>query len=348
VRRLRFPAAALLALVVCVQGSYAQGPSLSSLPISLFERYLDGLRQQAGIPGLSGALVQGGKVVWERGFGVRQVDGLQPALADTPYPLLDLSQTISSTLLLQQCVEYRYLEVSDRVRRWVSRYPEGETTVGNLLAHTRPGGAFQYDPGRYAVLTEVIEQCTSDRYSPLLAEEILDRLGMSDTVPGQDAPQNPTFFTAAAVTRYVNVLQRVASPHRVDSRGRAARSDYSGNPLTASSGIISTVRDVARFDVALDSGVLVSPPVRNQAWESGSSGPAGWGWFVQNVNGERVIWHFGSARDAYSALYIKVPGRNLSLVLLANSDGLAAPYNLSNGDIRTSLFAQLFFQLFLT
>jgi CubicO group peptidase (beta-lactamase class C family) len=348
VRTLRYLATALLALVVCAQGSSAQSPSFSSLPIALFERYLDGLRQQAGIPGLSGALVQGGKVVWERGFGLRQVDGVQPALADTPYPLLDLSQTISSTVLLQQCVEYRYLQVTDRVRRWVAQFPEGDTTVANLLAHLPPGGGFRYDPERYAVLTEVLEQCTSDRYPQLLAERVLDRLGMTDTVPGQEAPLNPRLFTPASVARYTNVLERTATPHRVDGRGRATRSTYTGGPLSASSGIISTVRDVARFDAALDSGVLVSAPVRNDAWESTGSGPAGWGWFVQRVKNERVVWHFGYARDAYSALYIKVPGRNLSLVLLANSDGLAAPYNLSNGDITSSLFAQLFFQLFVT
>ena len=58
------------------------------------------------------------------------------------------------------------------------------------------------------------------------------------------------------------------------------------------------------------------------------------------------MWHFGLARDAYSALYIKVPGRKLTLILLANSDGLAVPYNLASGDVTASLFAQLFLKLF--
>jgi hypothetical protein len=59
------------------------------------------------------------------------------------------------------------------------------------------------------------------------------------------------------------------------------------------------------------------------------------------------VWQFGVVRDAYSALYIKVPARNLTLILLANSDGLAAPYNLSNGDVTVSLFAQTFLKLFI-
>ncbi len=36
----------------------------------------------------------------------------------------------------------------------------------------------------------------------------------------------------------------------------------------------------------------------------------------------------------------------VTLILLANSDGLSAAYGLSNGDVTTSLFAKLFLRLF--
>jgi hypothetical protein len=52
------------------------------------------------------------------------------------------------------------------------------------------------------------------------------------------------------------------------------------------------------------------------------------------------------ARDAYSALYIKLPARGVTVVLLANSDGLAAPYTLTDGNLNASPFAQVFLQLF--
>jgi hypothetical protein len=43
---------------------------------------------------------------------------------------------------------------------------------------------------------------------------------------------------------------------------------------------------------------------------------------------------------------LKVPARDLTLILLANSDGLSAPYALSDGDVTASLFARLFLRLF--
>lgn len=330
---------------------YAQRPptlSERSLPISLFERYLESLRQQAGVPGLSAAILQNDRLVWDRGFGYQDVDSLISATADTPYPLLDLSQALAATVLLQQCFDLRSLELGDRVRRWYSRFSEEGTTVAQLLAHSGPDG-FRYDTARYRSVGALIEECAGAPYPLLLSREVFDRLGMADSVPGHDLAEssaaNRRYFSQRTLDRYAAVLGRVAVPYRVDSRGRPSRSDYPRPSLSASTGAVSTVRDLARFDAAI--GVLLESGTRDRAWQGGS-GPMGLGWFVQQYNGQRIVWHYGLARDTYSALYITVPGRNLTLIMLANSDGLAAPYRLSEGNLTSSVFAQLFLQLFVS
>ena len=60
---------ALVALTAIGPAASAQG----NLPVSLFERYLEALRLQSGIPGLSAAIVQNGRVVWDKGFGYQDV-----------------------------------------------------------------------------------------------------------------------------------------------------------------------------------------------------------------------------------------------------------------------------------
>jgi CubicO group peptidase (beta-lactamase class C family) len=67
--------------------------------------------------------------------------------------------------------------------------------------------------------------------------------------------------------------------------------------------------------------------------------PYGLGWFVRTVRGESLLWHTGLWESAYSALYLKLPERGLSLILLANSDGLRYPTPLDSATIEHSPFA---------
>ena len=166
---------------------------------------VESLRQQVGIPGLSVAITQNGQLVWDKGFGYQDVEAFEVAKGDTPYPLLDLTQVLSSTVLLQQCLELRYLDLSDRVRRWNSQFSDDNTTLEQLLSHKAPGGGFQYNSNRYAALTTVIDQCSSGRYARLITEEILNRLGMTNSVPSHDlADGTPTRreFTNSERSRY--------------------------------------------------------------------------------------------------------------------------------------------------
>ena len=345
---------ATIAVLISVLAVGALGSSTkaqSSLPISLFERYVESLRRQIGIPGLSAAILQDGRLVWEKGFGYQDVAGLVAATPDTPYPIADLSQPLSATLLLHRCVERSHLDVGDRVHRWDPNYADDGTTVAQLLSNTSSSGDFNYDPARFAALTPVLEQCVGGTYPQIVADELLNPLGMSQSVPGADLDdplsRNRRLFSSATLDRYSAVLDRKAVPYRVDDRGRPTRSDALGERLDASTGMVSTVRDLARFDVALDDGVLLDPATRTSAWAPVGSTPMGLGWFVQDERGERIVWHFGLERDAYSSLVIKVPARHLTLILLANSDGLVGPpYDLSNGSLTSNLFASVFLTLF--
>jgi hypothetical protein len=60
-----------------------------------------------------------------------------------------------------------------------------------------------------------------------------------------------------------------------------------------------------------------------------------------------VAWQFGVVDGGYSSLILKVPNRKLTLILLANSDGLSAPFTLEAGDVTTSIFAKTFLRTFL-
>ena len=177
---------------------------------------------------------------------------------------------------------------------------------------------------------------------------------MSDSVPGQDmefpSPEVAALFTPETLQRYTRVIQRLAKPYLVDSSGRPILSAYPPRGISASAGLISTVRDLARYDAAIDQHILLASQTQEQAWTNhvnsrGQRLPYALGWFVQMHGNERLIWHYGQW-DTFSGLFLKVPGRNITLILLANSGRLSSPFNaLGAGNVTGSPFANLFLQM---
>jgi len=176
---------------------------------------------------------------------------------------------------------------------------------------------------------------------------------MGGSVPGTSytgtASPGAAQFDSAVITRFDDVSRRAALAYKLD-RGRPVRSDIAQPSLTAGTGVLSTVRDLARFDIALGSGAIIAEQSLAASWtqavSQGGALPTGIGWFVRNYKGEPLIWQFGLIRDGHSALVLKLPGRKLTFIALANSDAMTAGYNLSNGDVTASPFAKLFLDFF--
>jgi CubicO group peptidase (beta-lactamase class C family) len=350
VRIFSIATAVLLGTVV-----FGPRPEAQGLTFSLFERYLDSFRVQAGVPGMSAIVTQYGTIVWEKGFGRRDVDAALPALPDTPYLIGGLSQTFGATLLLRKCIDQWGALLDDAVRLRHDSYPDATTTHRQLLSHTAPGGiGYQYSPERFAALTPVIERCARMPYRVLVASEIFDRFAMRDSAPEQ-ALATPTLedgrsFSPEALAHYAQVVGRMALPYRVVAGRPQRNTELLLRPADAAEGIISSVRDLARFDAVLSRELLLAPETRDAAWTQSFSGgvalPTGLGWFVQNYDGEPIIWQFGLRSGGHSSLILKAPRLGLTFILLANSDGLSAPFALEQGDVTSSLFAQLFLRLF--
>lgn len=351
-RRLSIATAVLLGTVVSAQRTEAQG-----LTFSLFERYLESFRIEAGIPGLSALVIQNGVVVWERGLGRRDVESGAPALPDTPYLIGGVSQTFGATLLLRKCVDQWGAQLDDPVALRNSTFPEPLTTLRQLLSHSAPGGmGYLYSPSRFASLTSVVERCAQEPYAVALNTEIFDRLAMLDSSPDQVLATLPTagdsgLFDAGHLARYADVVARMATAYRVTSGRPQRNNDIPARRVDASDGIISSARDLARFDNALLTNALLAAATRNEAWTqstaNGAPLPTGLGWFVQNYHDEPIVWQFGMTRGGHSALIIKAPNRGLTFIALANSDGLSGPFALDSGDVTRSPFATLFLRLFL-
>jgi CubicO group peptidase (beta-lactamase class C family) len=355
----RIPGIAAIALslsIVAIGGGNAQSRDFDA-DLALFARYVDALARQARLPGLSAAILRGGQIVSLHAYGFQDVEARVAATPDTLYDIASLTKTFASTLLMQ-CVERGTLTLDEPIRRYTSAIPEAAATIRHVLSHTSqgtPGAEYRYDGNRYAALTDVVAACHGRPFRQVLAAEILDRAAMTGSVPGHDldrpTPALAALFDAPALARYASAVARLATPYTTTASG-VARADFPPRDISASAGLLSSVVDLAKYDAAIDAHVFIAGATQQLAWTNAVSTttaarlPYALGWFVQQYNGTRVVWHYG-LWPQYSALYLKVPDRQLTLILLGNSGGMSEAFGLADGDVTASPFARAFLRLFL-
>jgi CubicO group peptidase (beta-lactamase class C family) len=329
--------------------------SAQGLVFDLFAEYLEPLRVQAGIPGLAAAIVGTDNILWEQAYGQQDIARSVATRMDTPFHVDGLTETLTASLVLR-CVEDRRLSLDSRAGEFVPSSPDADQTIAQLLTHTSGTAdnlVYAYRPQRLEPLKAAIRACTGDSFRETLANMLAGQ-GMFDSVPGPDVvtlvPDAEGIPSSSDRDRYTGVLLRLATPYAIDVRKRASPTQYGVTTLTPSSGLVSTVRDFARFDKALRQGRIVGADTLNGAWRApagrgGQPLPHGLGWFVQTYRGESVVWQFGVGQGS-SSLMVTLPSKGLTMILFANSDRLVRPLPLADGDISVSPFAQLFFNLF--
>ena len=320
-----------------------------------FGDYLEALRTQARIPGLAAAIVGPNGVNWERVFGLQDIERNIAVRIDTPFELDDTTQAIVAALALK-CASDGLLSLDDPVGKFAPSSPDAGATLWQLLTHTTGGAnglSFSYRPERLEPLAAAIAECRDSTFRSATAG-LLRQMAMIDSVPGSDivrltAPAEG--FDAPALEHYAAVLPRLATPYSLDAHRRPTPSSYAAPTLTPASGLIASVRDLEQFDLAMKHGNLLRSEWLARAWTppTGANGeplPHAYGWFVQPYNGELIVWQFGVSDNASSSMIITVPRRGVTLILLANSSGLARPFSLAAGDITVSPFARLFLSIF--
>jgi CubicO group peptidase (beta-lactamase class C family) len=93
-------------------------------------------------------------------------------------------------------------------------------------------------------------------------------------------------------------------------------------------GLVSTAEDLARFAIAVQSGVLIKQETfeqmsTSQKTRDGRETGYGYGWFINGREGRQPdgsIWHGGVQAGFTSDLWI-VPNRRFALVILTNLEG---------------------------
>ncbi len=363
----------------------AQDSSLPAAKLAELRAELERLMEQFHIPGMSAALVHRRALAWSQGFGYADLEEGLWAEPKTRYRLASVSKPFAAVLTLQ-LVEQGRLSLDAPMKdyhlsRWFApdpvRYQEQPVLLRHVLTHTSeglPGEAYSYSGNIYSDLTWVLEEVTRTAYPRLLQERIFDRAGMEHSVPGHVRPGTTELAELARPYRWdgkehVPSTWQMMDPDpaldladfdpvvRMPEDMLAARRLLLGdgflhlNAVSAAGEATSTVLDLAKFDIALDEDRLLSAHSRERMFtpavsNAGKTLPYALGWFVEEIAGRKVMWHYGWLPPSVSALYVKVPAAELTFLLLANNDRLSESFAWTREGVRASPFARAFLGTF--
>ena len=311
--------------------------------LSDFENVLERIRTDLKIPGLSAAITKNRKIVWAKGFGYANKESATEAAPETVYHLASLTKTFAATLIMQ-LVEENKLSLDDPVSDYgIDLDAEGIIRVKNLLSHTSegvPGSHYSYSGNRYSYLDYVMSGVSGKTFCELLNERIILPLDLNLTAANPFSPQNCVQNTA--------ILDKLAQGYTANGQSAVPFPTI----FNSAAGLLSNVIDVSEFSIALDNDIVLNDTTKEIMFtpfisNNGDTLPHALGWFVDRNESVKVIWHYGYW-DAYSALIIKIPEKELSFVILANSNRLSsASKGLgTDQDVNHSVVAQEFLNAF--
>jgi CubicO group peptidase (beta-lactamase class C family) len=341
------------------------------IKLKRYEKEIIKLKEEYQLPSISVAILANQVIVYSKAFGYSDMENQTIATDSTPYRIASVTKPIASTIILR-LVEEGDLDLDGNIKdywkdhygyfddkkNWIEEnapqlisiienyhYERDDITSKHHLTHTSegtPGENFKYNGFLYSTLSKLVDMVSERDFYSLVKEDIILNLNMRNSLPQQTDKWRP------------DVLERLAKPYYKNEKGELVLGEYPPPNLGAGAGIISTVLDLAKFDIALDNDKLISSESKKLAFtpaklNNGENIPYGLGWFVGKYKNHKVVYHTGWQTASFSALYLKVKDKDLTLILLANSEDLIAPFmqGLGAGQIEASPFAKEFLDLFL-
>lgn len=318
--------------------------NLSAQKQGEFAEFLDSFRKENSIRALTAVIVEDQKVAWELALGTSDDEGEIATTMDTTFSIASVTKPIAATAILKEASAKRLsLDLSlssdpgwGEFCEWFSGsaivfggggVAEDGSAIApvdcnrnltlsdilNMRVNGKPGDRFVYNPMTYARIDRAIEGAGKRPLRAIVRDNVLKPAGMEDVALGWHDPDGGS------------ALRLLAPPFSVNEQGRSEKNSFSDDDFRASAGIKASARHLAQFDIALDAGTLLPREWMERIFNDGALPPGGdyrWGWFAQKWQGQRLYWHSGWDPDRYSAIYLKIPDQNLTLIVLANNERL--------------------------
>jgi CubicO group peptidase (beta-lactamase class C family) len=336
-------------------------PTWLDAALDYVPRWLEHQMAVAEQPGCVVAIARHGHVIFERAWGVANLDTAEPLTPRHRFRIASHSKTFTAAAVLI-LRERGKLGLDDAAGRYVAGlHPDvARATIGQLLSHSAgltrdgpdagqfmdarpylsvaelkadlskpqplpPAETFKYSNHGMALLGLIVEAVTGEPYDRWVAREVIAAVGLNETVVDMPLLPTPRPPFAHGHSTKLPYGRRFVVP-----------GDGAANAVAAAGGFVSTARDLVRFYAQLDpaapQSILSATSRREQTrrhWRDRHASIErhyGYGTMVSAPGPFAAFGHGGSWQGTLSRT-LHVPEHGLTVSVLTNAvDGPAQPW----------------------
>jgi CubicO group peptidase (beta-lactamase class C family) len=296
-------------LLLCISvAAYAQAD------LKKLDAYYEKALKDWGVPGMAIAIVKDGKVIFAKGYGVKEAGKTEKVDENTLFAIASNTKAFTATAI-GQLVDDGTLKWNDKVRKYVPYFElydpwvSAETNIRDILSHRVGLGTFSgdiiwyrsnlsaeqiirrakylpksfdfrsgygYSNVMFVTAGEVMKKAAGKEWGEVVSEKIFRPLGMDRTI-----------YTPKDLGKKGNY----ASPHLIENDIHKPMAWEDWGTIAAMGGIISSVKDMSQWMIFnLNNGIwngdtLLSPQSRNLLWTPHST-------FVVDQTSTKSTGHF--------------------------------------------------------
>jgi CubicO group peptidase (beta-lactamase class C family) len=319
-----------------------KGPATrTEATVPQLERDIPELMKKAGVPGLTIAVIRGGKTKWLHGFGMKDVKTGQPVTGETVFEAASLSKPVFTYGVLKLVEQGKlgldvplttylpkpFVAGDERLAKITARivlshrtgFPNWPADDGSVSIYFTPGERFSYSGEGYIYLQRVVEKITGKPLNEYMTEAVFTPLGMTSS----SYVWRPDFDALTATGH--------------DSHGKAVELEKPKEALAAST-LNTTAKDYARFVEAVLNGkglklatlremetpeIALDPEcricIKHEPKQLSKNLFWGLGWGIERKDGSDVLWHWGD-NGVFKAFVMTDPKTKSGVVMFANSE----------------------------
>jgi CubicO group peptidase (beta-lactamase class C family) len=321
---------------------------LSATRVDSIDAYVRSTLTARQIPGAAIAIVDNGTVVFQRAYGLANVETETPVSLESVFELASVTKQFTAAAIMI-LVQDGKVQLDAPISTYVRDSPAEwrDITIRRLLTHTAglpidaivghdgsallnirtpqvfdmlrgnpllsaPGSRFSYSDAGYFLLGMVIEAASGQSYREFLQRRVFDPVGM----------------TATSILDRSRILKHRVSVYSLRGGTLANwRRDWQYE-LPSFFGVFSTVGDLVKWDNALRGRTLLTESSLAELWTPARlangdvAGPGyGFGWYLVETGGHRVAEHPGAS----GTFLLHVIDEPLTIIVLTNLDGATGP-----------------------